>query len=403
MLLPPSKHGRACLSGVRRLGGFLLLLLLCASPLAAADPESTVYFAGVAYTSNASHIEQSFPYVSRLLGPDKGTALDQNIRSLLRTQPLPEAISFDSLGSIRNASKSVALALGLDGETTSVEHIGNVYKLRVEISAEALFFDFKEKQVLGGFPFIIDFITVLPEQPSDADIQKAFQGIIFGADGMHSLAGEFVHTLAGAQVPLASSKHLRVTSSTLGAKALDYIRQYAPQIDPGALPQKIAQAFGTYLAANQHVSILPYASNQALGSSMAARFMEGEAYDLKIPDADYEIHLNVAGFKKIEASRSDIATVYLYGAFVDVAVLEPLSGHVYFSQRIKQGLTKTIPASETSLDDWPLTFDTLKTLFSNFTGALSGKSNRWSKSGLPNDAEAQSQFSSLKELIQSCR
>jgi hypothetical protein len=402
MLLPFVRSGAR--GPRKRLSGILLLaLLFCVPSPAEADSGMTVYFAGVAYTSNASHIEQSFPYLSSLLGQDKGAVLNQNIRTLLQTQPLPEAISFDSLGSIKNASKSVALALGLDGETTAVEHIGNAYKLRVEISAQALFFNFKEKQVLGGFPFIIDFITVLPEQPSDADIQKAFQGILFGTDGMHSLAGEFVHTLADAEIPLASNKHLRVTSSTLDTKALDYIRQYAPQIDTGALPQQVAQAFGTYLAANQHISILPYGSNQALGSSMAARFIEGEAYDLKIPDADYEIRLNVAGFKKIEASHSDIATVYLYGAFVDVSVLEPLSGRIYFSQRIKQGLTKTIPASQTSLDDWPLTFDTLKTLFSNFTSSFSDKASPWLKSGLPPDATAKSQFSSLKELIQSCR
>jgi hypothetical protein len=169
------------------------------------------------------------------------------------------------------------------------------------------------------------------------------------------------------------------------------------------LPQQVAQAFGMYLASNQHLSVLPYSNNQALGSSMAARFIEGESYDLKIPEADYEIRINVAGFKKINQSSSSAETLFLYGAFADVAVVEPLSNHVYFSQRIKQGQTKTVPATQANVEDWPPTYDTLKALFFNFTSSLSDPHNPWLKSGLPNDAQAHSQFQSLGELIQSCR
>ena len=165
----------------------------------------------------------------------------------------------------------------------------------------------------------------------------------------------------------------------------------------------MAEAFGTYLGTNQHLSVLPYSSNQALGSSMAARFIEGEAYDLKIPEADYEIHLNVAGFKKIAQSQTNVDALFLYGAFVDVTVLEPLSGKIYFSQRIKQGESKTAPITQTSVDDWPPTHDTLLSLFDNFTRSLSDSSNPWLKSGLSDDKQARDQFSSLGELIQSCR
>ena len=397
-----------CTRQVRFLGKGLSVVTLAiglflTSTLALASPGNTVYFAGVAYTSNASNVAQAFPHVSKVLSNGGNVALNQSVRQAIQGQSLPETISFDSLGSIKDAANSTALALGLDGESTSVEHIGDVYKLNVEVSAEALFFDFKEKQVLGGFPFIIDYISVSPTPPSDADIQKAFIGVLTGADGMHSLAGEFVKTLGQARVPLASSKHLRVTSSTLDAKALAYLHQYAPDVDASLLPQEIAQSFGTYLAANQHISVLPYSSNQALGSSMAARFVEGEAYDLKIPEADYDIRINVAGFKKINQSNSGAATLFIYGSFVDLTVLEPLSNHVYFAQRIKNGETKTVPASQTNVDDWPPTFDSLKALFSKFTASLSDPHNPWLKSGLPADPQARSQFQSLGELIQSCR
>lgn len=389
---------RQLMSGMIVVGG-----LLGAHPSLAASPDSKVYFAGVAYTSNAATIKQAFPHVSAALSRGGDAALNQRVRTLLQSQTLPETIAFDSLGSIKDAANSTALALGLDRETTSVEHIGDVYKLRVEVSAQALFFDFKEKQVLGSFPFIIDFIDVSATPPSDEQIQTAYHNLLFGAPGQHDLASEFAKTLAHASVPSAANKHLRVTSSTLGPKALDYLHQYAPQVDATPLPQEVAEAFGTYLGTNQHLSVLPFSSNQALGSSMAARFIEGEAYDLKIPEADYEIHLNVAGFKKIAQSQTNVDALFLYGAFVDVTVLEPLSGKVYFSQRVKQGESKTVPITQTSVDDWPPTHDTLLSLFDNFTRSLSDSNNPWLKSGLSDDKQARDQFSSLGELIQSCR
>ncbi|MFC5428359.1 hypothetical protein ACFPTO_06000 [Paraburkholderia denitrificans] len=389
------------------LGRLLCCAGICAAMLvsqgAIADQGSKVYFAGVAYTSNASAIADSYPHLSVELAGDRAVALNGRIRSLMQGAALPEAVSFDSLGSIKDASKATALALAIDGETSSVEHIGNVYKLRTEISAEALFFDFKEKQVLGGFPFTIDYIDVSDTPPSDQDIQKAFHQMVAGAAGQHDIAGEFVRVMANAHVPDAANKHLRVTASALGPMAVEYLNQYAPQLNQAAFAQEVARDFGKYLAANQKVSILPYRSNQAIGSSMAARFTEGEAFNLKIPDADYEIHLNVAGFKKIQKSSSNVDTLLLYGAFVDVDVLEPLSQKIYFSQRIKQGESKTIPVTQVTVDDWAASNDTLLSLFDNFTKAMSNSKSAWLNSGLPDNSQARDQLVSLEELVKSCR
>lgn len=398
--------------GVLLVAGAALRRLLCragvgtlilASHSAIAAPDSNIYFAGVAYTSNASNIATAYPHLSAELIGDGAAALNKRIKNLIQGQTLPESIAFDSLGSIKDASKATALALALDGETYSIERIGNVYKLRTEISAEALFFDFKEKQVLGGFPFTIDYIDVSTTQPDDGDIQKAFHDMVVGAAGRHDIAGEFVSVLERSRVPDAANKHLRVTVSTLGPKAVEYIQQVSPQLDQKAFTQEVAREFGKYLGANQQLSILPYSSNQAIGSSMAARFIEGEAFNLKIPDADYEIHLNVAGFKKIEQSRSDVDALLLYGAFVDVDVLEPLSQKIYFSQQIRQGESRTIPVTQTSVDDWASSSDTLLSLFDNFTKAMSDPESSWLKSGIPDNKQAHDQFSALEGLIKSCR
>lgn len=373
--------------------------LFCPVTQAADLPQ--VYFAGVAYTSDAGSVATVYPHVSRALS-DKGAALDARIRAIIKPLALPETVNFDALGSIKDAAKATAVALAIDSETTSIEHIADTYKLRVEVSAEALFFDFKEKQVLGGFPFTIDFIDAYATPPTNAQVQEAFQQLLYGAAGRRDLVTEFARVLQTSSIPNASSKRLRVTASTLAPKALAYMQQAAPGVNPATFAQQTANAFGMYLAANQHIAVLPYQSDQALGGAMPARFAEGDAYDLKIPEADYAITLNVAGFKKVQVAQSRVDTQFVYGAFVDIGVIEPLSHRVYFAQRIKQGEPKTVPVTQATVDDWSATRDTLLSLFDNFTRALSNPGDRWVERGLATDKTAREQFKSLAQLVASC-
>lgn len=378
------------------------ILIFSFAPAVKATP-GTVYFGGVAFTGNAADTARDFPQLSRLLDANGNARINAAIRQALQAQPASIDLKFDELGSVHDAGKSTALALAIDRETTSVERIGSDYKVRTEIAAQLLFFDFKEKQVLGGFPLVLDYIDVRNAPPTDDQLRAGFSHMVFDSGDPHSLVAEFVSTLRRISVPNAASRHLRVAKVTLAPKALEYIQQAAPTQDADTLRTQIAQEFGKYLAANQALSILPYSSNQALGSSMAARFVEGDAYQLKIPDADYDISLDVAGFKKIEQSHSNVSTLFLYGAFVDIDVREPLSNKQYFGQRIKQGASKDVPMTQASVDDWSASYETLLLLFNNFTHAPGNTDHSWAKSALPEGRDAQSQLSSLAELIKTCR
>jgi hypothetical protein len=381
--------------------GALAAFVLTIAPVRAAAPE-VVYFAGVAFTGDAATSTQAFPHLSRVLDANGNAQVNASIRQQLQAHPSTLAVSFDQLGSIKDASRSVALALAIDRETTSVEQVGDAYKVRLEIAAQLLFFDFKEKQVLGGFPLVLDYVDVRGERPSDTDILAGFRGMVLGASA-HALPAEFVAALGRASVPSAATRHLRVASITLADKAREYLATTAPSQDADVLRTQVAQEFGKYLAANQKLAILPYSSNKAIGGSMAARFVEGEAYQLKIPETDYEIALDVVGFKKVDQGHNNVNSMVIYGSFVDVTIREPLSNHVYFSQRIRQGATKEVPVTQTSVDDWAASYESLLLLFNNFTQAASNPASPWVKSGLPDSPDAKAQLSSLAELIKSCR
>jgi hypothetical protein len=381
----------------------MLALLACAAMGCAHAEVNTVFFAGVAFTGDAAAVARDFPHIKPLLDGDGARDVNGAIRQQLRTHPTPVTVSFDSLGSIRDARQSTALALAIDRETASVEQVGALYKVRLEVAAQALFFDFKEKQVLGGIPLVLDFVDVRATRPDDAEISASFRRLLLDPSSTTSLAAEFVAAIGRSSIPSAASRHLRVTSVTLADKAIEYIHTTSPSTNDDALRASIAQEFGKYLGANQHVSILPYRSNAAIGSSMAARFVEGESYDLKIPEADYEVSLDIAGFKKIQQGSSNVNTIFIYGSFVDITVREPLSGKVYFQQRVKQGATKDVPVTQANVDDWAATWESLLLLFNNFTQAVSVPGSPWTRSALPEGAAPRAQLSSLADLIKASR
>ena len=369
-----------------------------------AEGVPSVYFSGVAYTSDSSEISATYPHIFNELQGDGVRRFDERLHALVsKAGGLPENIHFNTLGSLSQSSTATALALAIDDEILSVERIGDIYKLRVEVSAEALFFDFKARQVLGGVPFTLDLIDIYPAPPSAEQIQSTFHQLLFGTANGHDLGSEFVQVLQKNRLPSPASKRLRVAHATISPRAMTSLKQANPDVDPSILNQQMANAFGKYLSDNQHIAVLPYRSNQALGGAMPARFAEGSAYNLKIPDADYEINIDLAGFKKIEAAHTAIDTLFIYGAFADIDVREPLSGKEYFHQRIKQGESKTIPITQQTVDDWAAMRDTLMNLFNNFTLSISDPNSPWIKTGMTNDSPARQQLASLSSLVASCR
>ena len=57
-------------------------------------------------------------------------------------------IKVDKLGQLDKSTSSVALVFGLEGETSSFQKIAGYYQLTVEVSAQALFFDFNTMSVV---------------------------------------------------------------------------------------------------------------------------------------------------------------------------------------------------------------------------------------------------------------
>jgi hypothetical protein len=93
---------------------------------------------------------------------------------------------------------------------------------------------------------------------------------------------------------------------------------------------------------------------------MTLRFKSGDAVQFKIPEPTFGISLDVKGFKKVLDKQTDAESLWIYGAWLGIKVIEPAFGKVYFETTVKYPVTKLVPASQQSVDEFPVVSEALK-------------------------------------------
>ncbi|SJZ76575.1 hypothetical protein [Novilysobacter spongiicola] len=372
-----------------------LLFLGFAGIAAAQGGKPTVHFAGIAYTGAADQAGTRAPYTQAAISSRGDLALNaQLLQALSDRPPANFMVEAGTLASLDGTGSAVAMAVAIDRETVVVEPLAGQYKLLFELAGQALFFDFEERQVLFSYPLTLQRIELLPEPPSEARKQQIAHDILF--DGRASgLPLALAEELAGLTLPSASARRLQITSVHLP----DALAQRLPASVDGDL---IGHEFSKILAARLRLPLLPYQSGQAIAGAMSARFADGSVYNLSIPDADYTIALEISDFREKTLKQTPAFRQQLYGAFFDVRVEEPLSAQVFFDQPLRQGATKTIPASQDRVDTGAAYYETLLAGLSSLAVASAGENNDWAREQ-PGGRLFNKQLKSLKELIDQCR
>lgn len=373
------------------------------SQSAAAD-SVPVYWSGFAYQGDHATGAERYPWSSSLLEVKDGEMPVLNKALLERVQQFSNNSFFietQSLGNLGpDARSSVALAFVLDRETVSVEQFGNEYKLVVELSAQALFFDFKEMSILASYPFVVQYIDVLAQPPSSENVLPIVQKLYLGGVPVN-IFDEFVNKLSAAQLNLDVNRRLQVTHVAISDEAKAYLpEQFAG--DPADLAASLGREFSSALSSNQNIPVLPFAKGYAIDGVMAMRFADQSVFNLTIPEPDYEIRLDLKKLVKIEYSKTAAGTTYIYGSYVNVNVVEPLSGRSLLDRTIKFGAAKPVSALQTSVDDWPAYQDSLSGLIHAFTKAISNPDKAWAKKHI-GEASATTELLAFSKVVTSCR
>ena len=130
---------------------WLATLVMTAAPNpadAAEQSREVVHFAGLAFTGAAADAPESLPVASRILHADGLLQANTLLSRQLANTTMPHLeLRMGELATLDGTGSATAMALALDREATVVEEIANQHKLLVELSAQLLFFDYRDMQV----------------------------------------------------------------------------------------------------------------------------------------------------------------------------------------------------------------------------------------------------------------
>lgn len=393
------------LRGIGRRWLCLVMVWLTANQVAIAQQPPEVAFAGFAYAGSASTMETRFPQSRRYeqARQASGTSVGQGLYRQLEAAAPGHLRIVPQIEALQGRDQALAVALVIGAETVSVEQFGQLHKLTVLIRGQSMFFDFKSMNVVRAYPVSFAYVDVLDHAPSDDEVQARVRLVYEGTGDKAGLLARFVQSVARAQLPTQVPRYLQVASVQLKPEALDMLPSYL-RSEPGVAETWAADLISEAISTRAGVPIVPYAKGYAIGNVMSMRVSDGSVFELKLPQPDYAIKVELTGFRKVKFSEvPGGATSFVYGAYAQVHIEEPLSAKAYLSTALKNGETRVIPARQQYVDDFPHFYDALNGLFVKLAQVMDGKGDdKWLRTAA-SAKDIDYQIASTRELIKQCK
>jgi hypothetical protein len=330
----------------------------------AATAESTkpdVFYGGFAFCGKASDVDKNFPIASSLNKPtDDGTPyLGRVAREFFQKNKDRFNRMNLQFGVARREDTSLVLALALTDEKVLREEFSDFHKLVIQLGFEMLILNFKDQEVVCSQPIYLEFIDAGKEAFDDAALRERIKKMIERDDSQL-----FTAVLEKADRIQPRSKNqstLQIRQVNIGEKALPFLPDTL-RLATNAYAQTVAQQFGSLLSSRAGVALLPYAKD-GLNTKMALVFSDASAVQFKIPAATFAVDIDVKGFKKVLDKSTDAEALWIYGAFLGIRVYEPEFNSVYFDAPVKYGVSKVVPATQKTVDEFPVVSEALKGAF----------------------------------------
>ena len=401
----------------------ITLLLICVFSTCVWADKTKLYYAGFAFIGDASKIDANYPMSSKLSKQkdDKGDfVFEKELRTRIEKIKSDKVDLTMELGNTKKGS-SMSVAFAVDWENVALEKIADVYKFIVTINAQMLVFDFNEKKIIASFPVSMDVIDVKDakqfttkdgKEPGKEELKKTklytdtIEGIVnsiyTNKDTTKNIFDVFVKKLSTVDIKEKYGHRIKVNDVTFEDKALETFKEF--NVDKTFAKNFVANNFVKFLSTNQQVSILPYSTGDVIGRKMSARFMNGDVYNLEIPNADYDIDLKVRGFKKVEFDRTAAEVGLAFGAYLTIKVSQPDLKKIYMDAEFTGKGMKVVSLAQLSTDDWSAYQETMISFFNDFTIQITKQEDKWLKDSSKVDIkELKTQFKQLSELLQKCK
>jgi hypothetical protein len=332
----------------------------------------SLQIAGIAYLANAADVERTFPTAVALMrqADASGRPLSARLLTALGRAGVPVTAGLGK----RTGS---ALAFAFDDEYQVVERVGDGgYRVITVLSAQLLTIDFTEEAVVASLPVIIEGVSRTDRAPGEgfAETAAATLSVLFDESRPGNVftvvADDFRALPIGQAVCRTRVGRIEVDTGTVSVTSVRFGSDTAKLTT--ALRTMVARYWGP--AARQ--PLLPNGNSQ-VRNQMLTRFANGDVFNLRIPEPDFEIHLLDVRTRRSVAGSNASRRIDATGIQAAYVVIEPGSGTRVAGGTFRTITYDTLPAAQVPTDLWPYFAHTVKTLTAGVASAARAGDARW--------------------------
>ena len=361
----------------------LFFFILLISTNVYSSEKIKIFYSGFSFSNSYDSNKNLTKYTSKLI---KKRAKDKKIDII--SESLLKIVREEKFSSINLDTKNlldfekypdnaIVMAVALQHEEFSQEYNSSIKKYSGFYDAyfQIIFYDFSDRSLIAAIPFEFEIPILSSNKLDEKNILKRINNFYLKDQPFKQI----VQIINRYNIKQKYDLRIGVTNVNIQERAFKDMPQNTKN-NQNYMKNLIAQSFSKRLSENHNVAIVPFTEGQAIGRSMKLKFAQSDKiFDIKLPNPDYHIEINIKGFKKVLAQSTAVEDLFLYGSFINLKIYQPELNKYYFDETLRGVTQVKIPKEQSDINDWRKYYYNLEILFDDFSKNIIKQDKKWLK------------------------
>ena len=360
---------------------FIFILLI--SQNVYSSEKIKIFYSGFSFSNSYESNKNLTKYTSKLIkkraADKKIDIISESLLKIVREESFTN-ISLDTKNLLdfeKYPDNAIVMAVALQHEEFSQEYNSSIKKYSGFYDAyfQILFYDFSDRSLIAAIPFEFEIPILSNKKLDENNILKRINNFYLKDQPFKQI----VKIINRYNIKQKYDLRIGVTNVNIQERAFKDMPQNTKN-NQNYMKNLIAQSFSKRLSENHNVAIVPFTEGQAIGRSMKLKFAQSDKiFDIKLPNPDYHIEINIKGFKKVLAQSTAVEDLFLYGSFINLKIYQPELNKYYFDETLRGVTQVKIPKEQSDINDWRKYYYNLEILFDDFSKNIIKQDKKWLK------------------------
>jgi len=308
------------------------------------------------------------------------------------------------LGDLKTQSNDpenqIVMLVALDDENIFDTIMGDVHVTNASLTFRIVFFNAFNNTLVASIP-----IEIRQDIQAYKRRNTLSEKIVVIKKIYEAFLDEYVSSLNNFKLKKKYNLRIGIKNITIEKEALEKMPNKLKK--DVFLKEKFATSMSAFISKNNNVALVPYSVDRTQ-SSITAKFQDKQV-QIKFPDPDFYIDINIKKLVRFEDKRNEKATnqVFYYGSGLQFKVYQPETKKVVIDGYMKRVTTQELPDNidEASFKnfEWFFYNNSLKALFKKISEQTPKSDNKWIKTSTESQLKLAKAFKELNEVYQKCR